>query len=557
MAPINNRSTNHLNSPYARTPRKTYGARSQNQPPSTPGSLFKRVTQIFTPAAWLNGSASSSFKKRPSFTENELNSVVEEAERSITVHDTKESLLADSPNVKLANFFANKGTQPLTDIEIEGVKSLLAQSQSSVSTPNKRKFSMTALGEPEEPSTPTVLKNESGKTILRQTPRFNASYSSSNNTAETSTSNSLVKAPASKSVTPFKRKVFDYSAFPSPYRSSRLKNSILYLENDKNDNKKAKVEEPVVEEKKLSSTASALLSFLDNTEPNSTTGLPTTTSAPSSSSSSSALSSKDTSNSIDYSNPYASKTKRARKALVHRKPSKFEQLEKSFASASKTEQTDSPTTATATATATPNKQLTTTQAENDASAGTTPISTEGPSVDTHKPIISSALRKSITFESSDDVSLKQATSTTPSAKPFQFDVQAKSSSNEKDETPSKPSLFSLGATNKEDNNKLSGTTSSGFNFGGTKVSKEEKKTNALDTTTTVAPTTTTTTTTEEEASSKPLQPVITVPTSSIPVPVPGSKEFTFTFPDVSESSKYSQTDVVQSQLEQFKDLFAF
>lgn len=281
---------------------------------------------MFSPSAWLSENGSmvnddsdasflSEHKSIPASIHQTPKNPIDEFRRM------QHQSIKDSPNARLAEFFAKKGTEPLSEIELEGVKALLNKSnsvQTSPRTPSSEKA--------DEEDQTEILKLKNGEPAVKNTPSFKATYNSTVS-AESSFDNSVVSSHIGSSR---KRRVFDFSGFPSPYRTSRLKESSFSLEesSDKPDaSSEAKVE-PLNTEKKLSNTASALLSFIENHE-----------ATDESSTKKEQLQSKTK---VDYTNPYAtiSTSHRKAKKAANRKPTAFEQLEKSLASAPKTELTN-------------------------------------------------------------------------------------------------------------------------------------------------------------------------------------------------------------------------
>lgn len=162
-----------------------------------------------------------------------------------------------------------------------------------------------------------VIKSEA------QTPSFKPEYNTSTDTAG---GNVLEDAAASQSAktsrSQFKRRIFDYSGFPSPYRTCRLKSSVFAMELNNSSNTKAEAEAEAAEEKqekKLSNTASALLSFLDN--------------KPDEKPQAEGKESRDgRETKVNYSNPYALPSVRKQKKipLTSTKPQVVLELEKSL-----------------------------------------------------------------------------------------------------------------------------------------------------------------------------------------------------------------------------------
>ncbi|CAH02972.2 FG-nucleoporin NUP60 [Kluyveromyces lactis] len=181
---------------------------------------------------------------------------------------TAESTFADDneaeeedPNVsnaKLASFFQEKGDRPLTEMEMEGVISVMKRCRSVSSTP----FGSRIISESKTIPNSKVLRttSESVATPLKATsytPRYE----------DSSVGNNSIRSTRS-SVT---RRIFDYSKVPSPYRTtvykysaatlpSKSANATLPLQPTETKNKITRNRSPP---KKLSNTASALMSILD------------------------------------------------------------------------------------------------------------------------------------------------------------------------------------------------------------------------------------------------------------------------------------------------------
>lgn len=272
---------------------------------------------MFSPSAWLSENETTVNDESDASYLSELNSnppsIHQTPKNPIDeFHRMQHQKIKDSPNAKLAEFFARKGNEPLSEIELEGVKALLEKTNSTPSSPK------TPKGEKEEQRI-EVLKPKDGESAVKTTPSFKATYNntvSSENSFESSTTSSFTNGR--------KRRVFDFTGFPSPYRTSRLKESSFLLDDDRNKREvssEAKIEPPK-EEKKLSNTASALLSFIENHE-----------------SSEVKAEEPKTKKNVDYSNPYASisTSHKKTKKPTNRKPTAFEQLEKTLATSTQPE----------------------------------------------------------------------------------------------------------------------------------------------------------------------------------------------------------------------------
>lgn len=268
---------------------------------------------MFSPSAWLSENESTINDDSDASYLSELNSVPPSIHQTPKnpideFHRMQHQRIKDSPNAKLADFFARKGYEPLSEIELEGVKALLEKTNSTPSSPKTPK----SVNEEERIE---VLKPKETESAVKTTPSFKATY---NNTV--SSENSFENTSTTSFTGSRKRRVFDFTGFPSPYRTSRLKESSFLLDDDKNKpevSTEAKIEPPK-EEKKLSNTASALLSFIENHE-----STEVKTEEP------------KTKKNVDYSNPYASisTSHRKTKKTANRKPTAFEQLEKTLAAA--------------------------------------------------------------------------------------------------------------------------------------------------------------------------------------------------------------------------------
>jgi nucleoporin NUP60 len=242
----------------------------------TPGSIFSKVKQMFSP--WYSTDSDASIQSLPetplkSESETPLNS-----QRRLDALHSSHRDIDDDTNAKLAMFFQQKGSEPLNEIEMEGVRSLL--SRSSKATPVKVEQS---------PDDSIVLKNVKEADSTLSTPSFKPTYNESK---------------VERAGTPKRRVVYDYSGFPSPYRTSRLKSSLKIKQEVTEPKKEEHIE--VKEPKKLSNTASALLSFIESNEPKQETK-------------------QEEKKELDFSNPYA----REKKAVI-KKLSPLEQLEKSL-----------------------------------------------------------------------------------------------------------------------------------------------------------------------------------------------------------------------------------
>ncbi|KAI0464180.1 hypothetical protein LJB42_001783 [Komagataella kurtzmanii] len=183
---------------------------TQERPPISP-ALFKKVNQSNT----------SILPSSPVF--------------STLVDDVS---IQQSPSARLAKFFTEKGDQPLSDVEIQGVLSLMNQSA--------RYQDDTRTSQ----STPKILRPQTVEPI-KSTPKYKPSFNS----------------PANKSMDVYstrKKRLVEFSSLPSPYRvriSSPLA-SLISKQETKKIEEVAKKEPP----KQLSGTANALEGLLNQNQ---------------------------------------------------------------------------------------------------------------------------------------------------------------------------------------------------------------------------------------------------------------------------------------------------
>ncbi|AET40558.1 FG-nucleoporin NUP60 Ecym_6173 [Eremothecium cymbalariae DBVPG len=169
---------------------------------------------------------------------------------------------ANASNAKLAQFFREKGDAPLTEMEYEGVMSLIKRSKSVSSTPASKKSVLTR-----DVNEIKVLRSKSDNhsgTQLRAAcfkPKYGDSVS-------------LADASIRRSASSTTRRIFDYSRLPSPYRTTVYKYSAARVPRSQSSVKSRKISENQVKKpskevytpKKLSHTASALISLLDGND---------------------------------------------------------------------------------------------------------------------------------------------------------------------------------------------------------------------------------------------------------------------------------------------------
>ncbi len=170
-----------------------------------------------------------------------------------------------SPNVQLAEFFKKKGSEPLTEIETEGVLSLIrkvhspASSDPTVLSPptiNPVSFSPVQKSPIKLKTTPqrrsTIVPQEN---LVSTTPGYNPIYTSK-------------PSPRRRTTSPEKRRSFKYSSIPSPYRISQKPQQISDKLELSPSKRRAVEDESNAHDstKRLSQTASTLLALLENTD---------------------------------------------------------------------------------------------------------------------------------------------------------------------------------------------------------------------------------------------------------------------------------------------------
>ncbi|CAR29517.1 hypothetical protein ZYGR_0AD01990 [Zygosaccharomyces rouxii] len=191
---------------------------------------------------------------------------INEGERDEEASADEEPYNADISNAKLADFFSRKGGEPLSEMEMEGVKSLMKKSSKSVRSSRAGSIVNTTLShdDPTDLVYSRILKHSRTPSLATSTmrapaftPRYDDSFGSHSfaNTSRGSVSS--------------RRRVFDYSSLPSPYKTTVYKYSAA--DNDSSDAHGTKTPDAsksmVVKPsngKKLSNTASALVSLLEN-----------------------------------------------------------------------------------------------------------------------------------------------------------------------------------------------------------------------------------------------------------------------------------------------------
>lgn len=184
----------------------------------------------------------------------------------------EDSFAADTSNAKLADFFSKKGDMPLTDIEMEGVLSLMKKASKFSNNCHRSSANSTIGNDSIDLRGTRVLKRSRTPSIAASSfkaPSFVPRYD--NSIGSQSLGNASVRSTSSR------RRVFDYSNFPTPYKtvvykysaadsregsriSSASSNSEAHGEGFTSQSKHGNIASPP---KKLSNTASALVSLLD------------------------------------------------------------------------------------------------------------------------------------------------------------------------------------------------------------------------------------------------------------------------------------------------------
>lgn len=277
-----------------------------------------------------NGNGNGSQQQQPAFNTPSNNPFAEFRELQ---KNQNEAPGTDSPNVALAKFFARKGNEPLSAIEIEGVKALLSKSNNNTAN-SSMNLSRTEDEDEDDDDTEndeihnnvsindSLLQHDPSRFSSSATPTFKATYNNNSNIR----SRSNTPESSSRQV---RKKTYDFSGFPSPYRTSRLKSSfsVSDLKQNNNNNRnntrtilKQKSTEPA-ETKKLSDSASTLLSFIENSKTDETAKKTADTIT-------------NANKFVDFSNPYAInrkvKKKNAPVVVKATEPSMVERLEKSL-----------------------------------------------------------------------------------------------------------------------------------------------------------------------------------------------------------------------------------
>lgn len=192
------------------------------------------------------------------------------------------SNLTKAPNQMLSSFFQEKGDRPLTDVEYEGIVSLLTKSNSASNTPNHSVYrgdgvskqfesieNSKDLGNKEAdtsafkmsgsnlfvtPYSQKTLKNTSSNDHVFSTPEYKPVYHAINENFNT------------KNVPSVKR-VYQFSGLPSPYRTRIRAPSLSSRPKNPTKNSPSITKSPFAQKttsRPMSNAANSLLSILDD-----------------------------------------------------------------------------------------------------------------------------------------------------------------------------------------------------------------------------------------------------------------------------------------------------
>lgn len=192
---------------------------------------------------------------------------VNKREENVDVSSDEESYSVDISNAKLADFFGRKGGEPLSEMEMEGVKSLMKKSNKTATSSKAGSIANSTLkhDDPADLVYSQILNRSRTPSLSSSTmraPAFTPKYDDSfRSHGFANTSNGTVAS---------RRRVFDYSSLPPPYKTTVYKYSAADDDNSNShsaikasDTSKSMVTKPS-SGKKLSNTASALVSLLEN-----------------------------------------------------------------------------------------------------------------------------------------------------------------------------------------------------------------------------------------------------------------------------------------------------
>lgn len=239
----------------------------------------KRTSSVSLPGGFFNPDDSTprikidNIKKRNGNTTLDDLKTFQESISIIENDEADDTYEANVSNAKLAKFFSEKGDQPLTDMEKEGVLSLLKKTNTlgfERSLSHRESDSMNTsinLKSLEDFESSRILKASNTSTRIASfrpptfIPKFDDTMASNN------TTNSSFRSTASR------RRVFDYSSMPSPYKTTVYKYSAIGSRrntakpsSEMGSLRNSSITKPTSSSshKKMTNTASALLSLLDN-----------------------------------------------------------------------------------------------------------------------------------------------------------------------------------------------------------------------------------------------------------------------------------------------------
>ncbi|CCF56086.1 hypothetical protein KAFR_0A06510 [Kazachstania africana CBS 2517] len=218
-----------------------------------------RTSNVIVPGGFFDASETTTTSIKKEEQNHDISTFVND-----NVDDTINS------NKRLSRFFAEKGDAPLSEIEIEGILSIINKSKQHIA--NDEDDDNTNLMDTTRNEqnghhfeTPKVLKSSR---ILSSSSNFNLPTF----TPKFENSKRNVSMHSMTSSTSTTRRVFNYSNMPTPYRTVVYKYSvantpretkILPASNENSVRKPASVNDS---KQKLSNTASALISLLDSEE---------------------------------------------------------------------------------------------------------------------------------------------------------------------------------------------------------------------------------------------------------------------------------------------------
>lgn len=179
-------------------------------------------------------------------------------------------------NAKLANFFSKKGDKPLTDIEMEGVMSLMKKAKNYNESISNESMNLTndenntndsiIINKHRFQTPNNILKNSRVSSVSSNTsfklPTFNPKYD-----------NSIISTSSHSRRVSSTRRVFDYSGMPSPYktvvfrytsatRPKETAENISHRNLSTSSVKQNHISKPPSQ--KMSNVASALVTLLDS-----------------------------------------------------------------------------------------------------------------------------------------------------------------------------------------------------------------------------------------------------------------------------------------------------